>query len=772
LPILIILGLCLADILSHDKTGELPCWILPNATVNSSFNWGRDCPFLAGDKLEVLSWSEGREKGNARSLEAIQTILARAPPRLSVSVRRGAESVEKEVDIHWRTRPEKLRRYAIAGLVAILLFFTQAILLLRTQSKAPAALLALQSCVLSVFIVGAVGQSGALPQVAAVSVLCLVPAALLHLGLVFPNLRPLVRSHPGVLFLPYLVLALVALFGAWSVAENPFFWRLLAPLLGALLLGSWIWLILSCWFAVRESPVGVARAQARLLLLGAVGSCLVFFVVAYHFEAPQPILFALSGAPLLLPIPVGLAISQYDLFSLPFKTRRSVASGLVAATYAMAAAGAAWVVIGSFSGRYLAELILLLFGLFALIEKGRRGMSYSLDWLLMRRAAGLRLEVDRLTLEVADIQDQREVCQRFVESVSNTLGGNACAVHLRVGERLVCSAAIGEGCVVRGEAIGAASGMLRADGSVLHLGNLGESILLAERKLLDIGVEVVVPIRHGHMDLGVVLMGGSPDGISYSYEETQFLREASIPLASAIHRSGLVDGLIQAERRATTGRVGLAIAHEIGKQLGSIELLAGNISELGQVSATEEIKRVAQDGQKTLTEFIREAKSTEGRMSDQATFFEIVDDTKRIACSGGCRVPVVIRIDPSLGQVRAPRILVHALVGILDNAIAATVAASSSENAVSIAVIRKERGAVIVVEDRGVGIEASFLSRIRTLGFSTKSEGGGHGVGLTVASEILKGIGATLEIRSVRGIGTTMTVALPEGSAGSGRAAC
>lgn len=758
-PIILVLALGLADILTANRIGELPCWILPNGVVYSSFYWGSACPFSPGDQVRSLSWRGASGQRDLSDPAGLQGALRGAPDRISVSVRRGSELVQREVEIRWHGQSERLRLYSTAGLGALLSFSALAFVLLRTSSRAPVALLVLQACVISVFLVGAVRPWGNAPQAAAITMLCLVPAALVHLALVFPSSRPVVESHPRILWLPYAVLVPLAAFGGWSVLQSPFFWRLFPPLLGVLLVASWIWLLSSCWFSVRESPLGVARARARMLLAGSLGSCLVFLVGAYELDAPQPVLFALAGAPLLLPIPVGLAISQYDLFSLPYQTRRFVASGLVAAAYAVAAVGVVWAVLAPLGRGALTEALVLLFAVFVVIEKGRRGLFSSLETVLMRRAARLRAEGSRLEGEVAEVQDQREVCQCFVEAVGRMFGGASCAVHLRADGNFVCSAAIGEGRVAEAEVVEAASGMIRTEVSVLHLGNLGESIAGTESWLLELGVEVVLPIRHGSLELGVVLVGHSREGRSYGYEEGQFLVEASRTLGHAIHRSGLVEGLVQAERRATTGRVGLAIAHEVGKQLGCIELLAQNLSELERVVPSEirEISRVARDGQRDLAEFIREAKRSEVGEDGKATVLEVVDDTRRIACSGGCLVPVVVRIDPSLGQARIPRVLVHALVGILDNAIAA----SDANDAISVSVIRSERGATVAVEDRGKGIEASLLSRVETLGFSTRVEEGGQGVGLTVASEILKSVGASLNIHSVLGGGTTVTVGLP-----------
>ena len=217
-PILLVLALCLTDILANDRTRELPCWVLPNGTVYSSFYWGRSCPFAFGDQLRSFSWEELSGKRDVDDLAGIQAALEGAPRRISVTVRRGSEFVQRDVDIRWHGKSERLRRYSTAAFGALSLFAALAFLLLRSRSRAPVALLVLQSCVLSVFMVGASGPFGSAPQVAAITVLCLVPAALVHLGLVFPNLRPVVESYPKILCLPYAVSVPLALFGGWSVS--------------------------------------------------------------------------------------------------------------------------------------------------------------------------------------------------------------------------------------------------------------------------------------------------------------------------------------------------------------------------------------------------------------------------------------------------------------------------------------------------------------------------------------------------------------------------
>ena len=68
---------------------------------------------------------------------------------------------------------------------------------------------------------------------------------------------------------------------------------------------------------------------------------------------------------------------------------------------------------------------------------------------------------------------------------------------------------------------------------------------------------------------------------------------------------------------------------------------------------------------------------------------------------------------------------------------------------------------VLQVVDEGTGIPSDDLARITQPFFTTRSERGGTGLGLSVASRIIQGHGGTLSFESAVGVGTTATVRLP-----------
>ena len=75
--------------------------------------------------------------------------------------------------------------------------------------------------------------------------------------------------------------------------------------------------------------------------------------------------------------------------------------------------------------------------------------------------------------------------------------------------------------------------------------------------------------------------------------------------------------------------------------------------------------------------------------------------------------------------------------------------------------MRKRRGVVFEIADRGAGIPAAVLDRVGEPFFTTKPAGQGMGLGVFLARAIVERIGGELVIASAPGRGTTARVWLP-----------
>jgi signal transduction histidine kinase len=70
----------------------------------------------------------------------------------------------------------------------------------------------------------------------------------------------------------------------------------------------------------------------------------------------------------------------------------------------------------------------------------------------------------------------------------------------------------------------------------------------------------------------------------------------------------------------------------------------------------------------------------------------------------------------------------------------------------------------IAVRDQGLGIAPEILDRVCDPFFTTKPEGQGTGLGLSVSLGIVRGHGGTLSFADTLGGGATVVVRLPEAS--------
>ena len=73
----------------------------------------------------------------------------------------------------------------------------------------------------------------------------------------------------------------------------------------------------------------------------------------------------------------------------------------------------------------------------------------------------------------------------------------------------------------------------------------------------------------------------------------------------------------------------------------------------------------------------------------------------------------------------------------------------------------KRRSIVVKVEDQGTGIPSENLSHITEPFYTTKSDSGGLGLGLSISSRIVKEHGGTLTFTSEPGKGTKAEIVLP-----------
>ncbi len=131
------------------------------------------------------------------------------------------------------------------------------------------------------------------------------------------------------------------------------------------------------------------------------------------------------------------------------------------------------------------------------------------------------------------------------------------------------------------------------------------------------------------------------------------------------------------------------------------------------------------------------------------------------------------RVDLPSGESPSPRVLadrrllIHALVNLIKNAVEAA-AAAGLVPVVTLTARVEGPTARLTVADNGPGIPPADLRRIFEAGYSTK--GAGRGLGLAIVRESIAAQGGTLEVDSHPGQGTEFRIGLPIAAGASARA--
>jgi signal transduction histidine kinase len=226
--------------------------------------------------------------------------------------------------------------------------------------------------------------------------------------------------------------------------------------------------------------------------------------------------------------------------------------------------------------------------------------------------------------------------------------------------------------------------------------------------------------------------------------------------AAALENARLTEQLRVSEEFAIRGRMHAELAHEIGKPLGALELLAHKLSaEASAPSGVRErataIARIS--GQ--LRDIVRGVLGA-GRGLDRIEVTHLIERACREIASVHGEGVVVVRPLPELPSLdrRADRAL-RALTNLLDNAIRA----SGAGDTVEIGARACESGVEIEVIDHGAGIAAEDLARVFDAFVTLRP--GGSGLGLSISRQIVEQLGGTLVLESAPGHGTVARLRLP-----------
>jgi two-component system sensor histidine kinase RegB len=300
--------------------------------------------------------------------------------------------------------------------------------------------------------------------------------------------------------------------------------------------------------------------------------------------------------------------------------------------------------------------------------------------------------------------------------------------------------------------------------------------MLVALSFLGFGVLLIahepLPMPDGTRMIGlwVALGVSSAFVVHFLLRITRALAAREEELAAARHLAS------RQERLASLATMAAGAAHELSTPLGTVALAAKELERAlgrrgeGKPSASDE--QLVEDARlireqvgrcRLILDQMAQGAGTIGESLAKMPVQELIEE----AISGTRAAPPVRReLSAAIAglALEVPRLAVaSALRSLITNAQDASSADQPVVVRVRADLSAPPHGAhvVIVIVDRGSGMDAELLARIGEPFFTTKAPGRGMGLGMFLARAVVEGVGGTLSLESAPGHGTTAQVTLP-----------
>ncbi|WP_416798727.1 sensor histidine kinase [Ciceribacter azotifigens] len=230
------------------------------------------------------------------------------------------------------------------------------------------------------------------------------------------------------------------------------------------------------------------------------------------------------------------------------------------------------------------------------------------------------------------------------------------------------------------------------------------------------------------------------------------------------------EGLIHSEKMAALGRMSTAIVHEVSQPLAALEATLATAGVLAEKEAVAKVGERLLDARALVKRMQRTVKhlKTFGRKGVSDLEAVDIDVVIRNAIDLAAPRAKAVGVVPAVeAQGTAPLIvavgvkLEQVMLNLLLNALDAV----EGRPAPSVMVRRTaDAGSVrVTVIDNGTGIAPEHRGRIAEPFFTTKLTGEGLGLGLSIATEIVREFGGEITFAEAAGGGTMATMSMPAG---------
>ena len=280
-------------------------------------------------------------------------------------------------------------------------------------------------------------------------------------------------------------------------------------------------------------------------------------------------------------------------------------------------------------------------------------------------------------------------------------------------------------------------------------------------------IELLVPLKAKERLTGMLLLSSRISGKSYSTDDRRLLETVAHHAAMAIENARLYEELkqqlISSSKLASLGELAAYVAHEVNNGLQSVinfgailrEDMKDDDSRKEDCKAIEAEALRARNIVETLLGIVRRERVGKGAVDinnllrSVATLARLRAKTENITLTENySREPLLVEGSPE--QLR------QVFLNLFGNA----TDAMANGGKIEIETAARDKEVVITVADTGVGIPSHTKDKIFDPLFTTKPNG--TGLGLTVSLSIIRDHGGTLSVNSVENKGTKFIITLPQ----------
>ena len=232
----------------------------------------------------------------------------------------------------------------------------------------------------------------------------------------------------------------------------------------------------------------------------------------------------------------------------------------------------------------------------------------------------------------------------------------------------------------------------------------------------------------------------------------------------------------QADRLASVGMLAAGVAHEINNPLtyvmGNLSLIESDIAALeGSVDPDlleelQECLRETREGSLRVSKIVADLKSFARADDASVELVQLESLLDRSIQMTQNQLKYRAKIVKSYGDTPGIKVnegrLCQVFINLLVNAGHAIAEGDPEGNQITVRTLITPQGPVVEVEDTGCGIPEEDLEQLFDPFFSTKTNGQGSGLGLSICKNIIVTMGGSIQVRSGKEGGSCFTVSLPQ----------